>query len=275
MAFDISQTRGCICYDNKMMPATISSISADGSSTGTAGFPVSNLAYDDTTMIYKTGTSASNRTIDITFTSGVQVNCLGFAGHTLITGGYTLTLRAWNGADFNTIIATQAMTGTSDPNFFCRFPTTTATTWRIELGLPSGTRPAFQIGLLFFGRFLEFEKNPTDGGVFYSQTIDAEPLPALGGTLYWRPGPVRVTEHAELSFPRVPASMMLFLQGTIMAQNAGKVLGLIWPEQVSFFQPNGTQHLFGKLESLVPGPRMSGGAPPHVYDLTLTMKGLS
>ena len=278
MAYVTSQSKMVIAYNNRVAPEYISSVVL--SNIGSDAI-ANNLAIEDPTkLLATTGTSGSNRVIDINFSAAWEFNCFGMANHNLVTQGYTgIDIGYWNGSSYASVGGVQSLSGVlGDPNFILRFPPTTATVassvynWRIILS-GSGTRPAFSIGMVTFGTYYECEMNPEDGGVFVPTEIQMEELPTLGGIKYDRPGPARVSESAEINFKRIPQTMMNTLRGTIEQANRKKPIGIIWPEQVSYAMPNATQHFFGKISRMTPSPR-SAMAPPHKYDLTIAMRGI-
>ena len=269
MAYQTTQARMVLAYGNRATQDYVSTVTTTNIAAD-AGFPATNLAYDDPSLKLKTSaTRGTNRHIEFTFSASQQLTAFGIANHNLASQGYeTIDVGYWNGSAFVSCGGGAATLGADDSNFLLRFAAQSSTRWQITLGKSSGTRPAFYLGFVFFGVIYEVETNPNDGGVFYSQDWQSDPLVAMGGTKYERPVSTREEESAEFSFSRISPTMAQVLRA-VRATNRGKVVGIIPPDQVASVMPTGNQHLFGRLTTQTTSPRHG-----LKYDATIGLRGI-
>lgn len=278
MAYKTSETRMCVAYNNRLNSSEVSSV-AVANITPDAGFPASNLGHEDPWLMMKTsGTSASDRQITWTLgASSPQSTCFGIMNHNLFSAGYqSIRLEYHNGTTFVNVATDVSIAGRlGDPNFLLRFPSAIGTTqWRLTILQASGTRQAFYIGACFLGVYHEVTESALDGQVFHEQSIQMEPLVSAGGARFYRPGPVRHDERYEVSFARMSQAGANTLTEGILRTNRGRVVGIIPSECLDLELPIGTQHLFGRLESIVAAPVTGfAGSASHKYNVTMSLQG--
>ena len=276
MAFGVT-TRMCIGYNNRINSADVSSVGVTNI-TPDSGFPASNLGFEDPAMFLKTSaTSANDRIITFTLGTSVTAACFGIANHDIMSQGYHFVrVEYFNGSVFVSLGGDLTISGRlGNPNFLLRFNSVAATTWRLTIGMTSGTRPAFQIGHCFLGSVFVPSTNPGEGQVYYEQATQMEPLVSVGGARFYRQGPQPKIERFEVSIPRLSSADNNVLSEGIYRSNSKRIIAVIPPESADVELPVGTQHIFGRMESLV-SQAVSGyaGSSSHRYNVTVSMSGM-
>ena len=82
-------SRLAVAYGNYVTPAAVANVVTGGITTFLAGFPASNLEWEDPWVLMKTASLTGTVTIEHEFGSSVTPNVCGILNHNLGSSGYT------------------------------------------------------------------------------------------------------------------------------------------------------------------------------------------
>ena len=271
-----TQAKLVIGYDNAVTPDKITAITVTNI-VPDSGFSQDNLKYPDPGLKMRTSaTSANDRIITIQFSSSQTFSCAGVLAHDLISRGYDFVNveHSANGTSWTPVgTGTTALATEGNPNFLLRFSSAANTWWRFTFGKSSGTRPVFEVGMLFLGRIHEFGRHVVKDGGF---TIIRDPgigfVEAAGMDTWITQGAVRFDDEAEAELQQVLAADAAVFVNRIFETNLRKIICLLSPEHVVAQMPIVGQHLFGYLLPTSHAVRNGWGSGDK-YDLTINLRG--
>jgi hypothetical protein len=270
-----TQQKLVIGYDNVVLPENITAITANF--TPDTGFGLDNLKYPDPSLrCRETDTSASDRIITIQFAAGKTLTCAGVIGHNLKSKGYQTVLVEWStdGSAWTAVGTAQSLAAFGNPNFLLRFAQVSGPAWwRFTFGQSSGTRQAFEVGMLFLGTIYEFTRNAVaDGGFQIIRDPVVNFVDSAGGQTWLAQGHSTFNEEAEIELLRAAPADAQVLTNQIFESNIRKIVCLLSPEQVTVQMPTVGQHFFGYLLPMSRAVRCGFGGGDK-YDITLSMMG--
>jgi len=265
-----TQSKMVIGYDNKVTPENLSSVSC--SVTANSSFPDDNLEYEDPWRMMKvTTTPGSDPDITFTFSSSQTFTCWGLVNHNIITQGYQSINLQYEDSGWNDVgTGISLLSRTTDTNFLLRFGSQSSTQWRIQMTGP-GTKPTFYIGSVFMGTAYTVPRNPIDGlmntRIGYRNTF----VDAAGGARYVAQSAYKAEETIEATFERATQSQTQKMTEDIAANNQGKMIALVGPDQVFQSMPGTHGHFYGYARDIVVAPRGGPSSTDHRADIVLTM----
>ena len=272
----VTQNRLVVAYNNRVRVENIAALTV-ANITADTYFPESNLKYPDPTLKLKTSaTSGGDRVITIQFTGAQNINCAGVLAHNFVTQGYeTVNVQyssngsAWNNVGTGTI----NLTSNINPNFLLRFSPQTVAYWRFIFAMSSGTRQAFEVGMLFLGTYSEFTRHPLpESGFKIHKDPHLETIQSAGGQAWFQQGHGTFSESAEIELVRVQSADAITVEDVMFNKNIRQIVAIVPPDQVGAQFPVLGQHTFGMIEGLTKVPRSNFDGTSS-YDMTLAFTG--
>ena len=263
----VTPSKIAIGYGN-LTPGSTASIAG---CTAQAGFPASNLEYEDPWTLFKTGTITGTPTLTIDVGSTKTINCVGLLNHNLSEAGYTsVEVRWWDGSwgSHGTFSLDTDILGNGDDDIFVA--TATQTGSKAEIKLTPASQGNFFLGSIFWGEYLELGINPLDGLFTMDQASNISFESSSGGAKHMSIGNNKKSISLNAVFSRIGSNDV----DVFRRFDRGSMIGILPPEQAADAPdaPRGTPHFWGYITNMRTAPRSTLTAE-HKYDLILDAEG--